>query len=319
MKCGLVILNYIDYETTIKLLQAVKNCDALDHIAVVDNASPNDSYNELRKYQGGKVSVIQSGRNGGYAFGNNVGIKYLADNIGVDIVGIANPDVMFGNELVAEMKRLFREYPDYAAITGKLVDEEGRFIGGGRADKYTVRNRLKQTLLGFITPLIRYVRGTNTDNTLKRQIEAEMSRGGDIVQLWLVQGCLFFARVSDLRKIDFLDEHTFMYCEEQILATKLERLGKKSGISTTAEFRHMEFHHYSAAEGEERYKYDLIPRLKLRWYLMKSRIYYFNNYLSDNIFINIVANTLDFLRMFLACGVISLTAGVRLLQRTFSR
>ena len=80
MKCGLIVLNYNDFNTTEKLLNAIKNYDALDKIVVVDNKSPDGSFEKLLKFQSDKISVIQSPKNGGYSYGNNFGTKYLLSN-----------------------------------------------------------------------------------------------------------------------------------------------------------------------------------------------------------------------------------------------
>ena len=39
-------------------------------------------------------------KNGGYGFGNNVGIKYSVETLNADYVLIANPDVIFENDLI---------------------------------------------------------------------------------------------------------------------------------------------------------------------------------------------------------------------------
>ena len=51
LQCGIVILNYNDYETTSYLLEMIQNYHCLKHIAVVDNHSTDGSYEKLQKYQ----------------------------------------------------------------------------------------------------------------------------------------------------------------------------------------------------------------------------------------------------------------------------
>ena len=123
MKCGLVILNYKDYMMTQKLLETIKYFPEINHIAVVDNNSPNESYEVLKHYAGDKISVIKSDRNGGYSYGNNIGIRHLIKNFSPDIIGIANPDVIFSNELVKRIKETFKANPDYAVLTGFQLNE----------------------------------------------------------------------------------------------------------------------------------------------------------------------------------------------------
>ena len=94
-KIGIVILNYKDFHTVIKLINLIKNYNALDKIVVVDNLSPDDSFDKLKSLKSDKVDVIQSKRNGGYSYGNNFGAFYLIEQYRIDILFIANPDVIF--------------------------------------------------------------------------------------------------------------------------------------------------------------------------------------------------------------------------------
>lgn len=64
LTCGLVVLNYVDFAMTRKLLEIVKDFPEIDHIAVIDNKSPNESYKILKEYENDKITVIQSEKTG---------------------------------------------------------------------------------------------------------------------------------------------------------------------------------------------------------------------------------------------------------------
>lgn len=66
-KIGIVILNYNDALSTLKILKQIRNYSAIDHIVIVDNLSPDGSFQQLKSLAGDKVDVIQSDRNGGYS------------------------------------------------------------------------------------------------------------------------------------------------------------------------------------------------------------------------------------------------------------
>ena len=72
MKTGIVILNYNDYETTLKCLQPILDYKNIDYIIVVDNCSTNDSYDQLAKHRNDRWVLLRSPSNGGYAKGNNL-------------------------------------------------------------------------------------------------------------------------------------------------------------------------------------------------------------------------------------------------------
>ena len=52
-KIGLVIVNYNDAKTTIRLLKQLKGFQNIDSIIVVDNNSTDDSYNQLKEQEKG--------------------------------------------------------------------------------------------------------------------------------------------------------------------------------------------------------------------------------------------------------------------------
>ena len=97
---GIVILNYNDYKTTSEMLENIKNMKVLDHIVVVDNNSSDNSLKELDKYKSKKIDIVANKENKGYAYGNNVGIKYLRDNYKCDYVFISNPDIIHTGQVI---------------------------------------------------------------------------------------------------------------------------------------------------------------------------------------------------------------------------
>ena len=66
------ILNYNDFETTQKLVEKMRRFSIIDHIVVVDNHSTDDSYDKLCLLEDEMVIVIQTPKNGGYGYGNNL-------------------------------------------------------------------------------------------------------------------------------------------------------------------------------------------------------------------------------------------------------
>ncbi len=72
MNVGIVILNYNDSETTVKLLDMIKEYKILESIVVVDNNSTDNSYEVLKKFENNKIKVIKSKINKGYGYGNNI-------------------------------------------------------------------------------------------------------------------------------------------------------------------------------------------------------------------------------------------------------
>ena len=76
---AIIIVNYNNYEDTIKCVNSIRENEKKIkyEIILVDNASTNNSIEELSKIEG--IVLINNKRNGGFAFGNNIGIKYAID------------------------------------------------------------------------------------------------------------------------------------------------------------------------------------------------------------------------------------------------
>ena len=97
---GIVILNYNDSKTTSEMLDKIKSFKTLNHIVVVDNNSSDDSLKVLEKYKSEKIDIVANKENKGYAYGNNVGIRYLRDTYKCDYVFISNPDIIVSEETI---------------------------------------------------------------------------------------------------------------------------------------------------------------------------------------------------------------------------
>ena len=178
-----------------------------------------------------KVSVIQSGRNGGYSFGNNVGIRWLIEHHRPDIIGIANPDVIFDGAFVGKIKQVFAEHPDYAVLTGIQLKPSGE-IGDNPfwEDESTPSSMFAHVLKGI------FLRTSDLRNA--SYLEGIRHSPRELNPVWAVEGSLFFVRREDFEAAGLFDENVFLYYEEHILAFKLSRMGRKTGVINTISFVH---------------------------------------------------------------------------------
>lgn len=228
MKLGIVVLNYNDYTTTLKLINRVKFYDNLNYIVVVDNHSSDDSYEMLKENNDNTWTLLSSSENKGYAAGNNIGIKYLMDNFNVDIIGIVNPDVIFSNDFIDEIKYSFENNPGYSVITGLQLKPDGSI--SKRA--FWQDLNLKRLLISNSVILSRIF------NPSFRYISSKLKEDRNIINVPVVEGCCFFINAVDMKKIGYLDENTFLFCEEDILAKRIHLIGKKIGINKNIKFVH---------------------------------------------------------------------------------
>jgi GT2 family glycosyltransferase len=218
----MVILNYNDMKVTEKLTRTVKDYGNLDRVVVVDNCSTDDSYDHLSHvFYRSEVDVIQAPVNGGYASGNNYGIRFAIDHYDPEYIFIANPDIAVSEKTIRNMIEAMDENPDYGVVA-PIVNQgfnvwnlpgfwgmvESLFLVWFNVDK----KRIKRKLLSSQEPL---------------------------VEAGVVEGSFFIMRTRDYKEIGGFDERTFLYAEEIILAKKLKDTGKKVGVLTKERYDHL--------------------------------------------------------------------------------
>ena len=106
-KIAIILLNYNNYEDTfscVESLQRVRypNVD----IIIVDNKSTNDSLEKLYELESENIKIVDSGKNGGFAFGNNMGMK-IAREENSDYVLLLNNDTIVTENFLDELLKCF--------------------------------------------------------------------------------------------------------------------------------------------------------------------------------------------------------------------
>ena len=123
---GIVILNYTSYRDTINLVEELQHQSVVEdiQIVIVDNASPNDSYQKLKllekAYQ--NVVVIKTIQNLGYANGNNFGLNYLDEHMQPEYVAILNNDIILPHNCFEKLVEKHKELKNPAIIAPKQLD-----------------------------------------------------------------------------------------------------------------------------------------------------------------------------------------------------
>lgn len=207
MKTGIVVLNYNDANETIDFVEKISAFNVIDIISVVDNCSTDDSVKKLKKLK--NIELITLNKNGGYAAGNNAGLKYLYEQ-NCDNYIISNPDIIVDKRNLMDFIAHMNADSSYH-IFGPTIEEEGTINHGWKQrtiaydiyDNYPIINRL-----------------------LKNRIKYQKSHyKGAITPVDCVSGCFFGIKKALIDKIGFLDEGTFLFYEEDILCARAKTAG----------------------------------------------------------------------------------------------
>lgn len=132
-----VILNYNSAADTIELANELIAMGLMNvNILVVDNQSTDDSLEQLRLNLASGAEVIETGFNGGYAYGNNIGIKRAAE-LNSDFVMIMNGDVRIEKTTIDQLRAYMTTHSECAIASPALkvpnrANDYGRKVYLGR-------------------------------------------------------------------------------------------------------------------------------------------------------------------------------------------
>lgn len=217
-RVGIVVLNYENAHDTESCLDSLSGLyyEPVD-IWVVDNGSSRACFSRLEAAVGVRkgVCLIRNDGNLGYAAGNNVGIRAAIDR-GATYVLVLNNDVTVAAGFLGPLVEALETDAAAAIAVPRLLDAR-------RNDTTRVRNRPRYstyyTDFGAILALRRFLRRMQGhDPNL-----ADVALAGEPRIIEVPNGACMLLRARFLEQIDLLDENTFLYQEEVILAEQLRR------------------------------------------------------------------------------------------------
>ena len=252
-----IVLNFNNYDDSIKIIRDLQNQQNVNlKILVVDNCSTDDSFSKLKKdLSDSMVSIIQSEKNGGYAYGNNFGLKYIQKE-DPKYVAILNPDIRINNKKLFE--ELISEYSilkDPGFIAPASLDELGE-INSYCAKKNPLFVHEILTSFMFLSNYLGRI------NSYKNKI------AGSNWEVEILSGSFLFTSYNFFKKISFFDEGTFLFCEERIIYEKLKKFDKKNYLITKLNINH-------CASSTISTEYTGIEQIKI---FHNSLLYYVSNY-----------------------------------------
>lgn len=192
-------------------------------LLVVDNASSDDTVDIVRDLLP-RATVLQTGRNAGYAAAVNVGLAAAA---GADVVLVLNPDVSLAPGCVAELVHGL-DRPGVGIVTPRQRDAHGALLPTLRREP-TVRRALGEALVGGLRAGRRPAWGELVvdDTAYDRATVAD----------WATGSALAIAR-DCLDDVGPWDERFFLYSEETDFALRARDLGHRLLLVPSAECRH---------------------------------------------------------------------------------
>lgn len=209
---GFIVLNFNSYNETLNLvnkLLKVLNINQ-EQIFVVDNLSTNESEEILIKKLPKNVTFIQTGFNGGYAYGNNIGID-KAIECGFEYIMVLNNDVDFDNDFVSPLLTTLNNDLSIAFV-GPVFNNTNHYVYGGYNNYF----------IGRVT--------VDTSSILKND--------NSFIEYDWISGAVQLIRANLIDKIGKLPEEYFLNYEENDWQQRAKEKGFKVGVVTNSFVRH---------------------------------------------------------------------------------
>ena len=214
-----IVLNYNGFFDTMECISSFHKTVSVEQvdyqILVVDNHSTDNSFSLFQDNLPESVILLQSPRNAGYAYGNNVGIKYALEH-GADYICILNNDTIVIENFLGPCINLLKKN-DQTAFVGPML--------------MNFNDNLVQSTGGRLSIIMGKSYGLN-DN-----IPINLIRE-DIIECDVVYGAAMVFKSSLIQTIGLIPENYFLFYEETEWCYKARQLGFKNYILTKTKIIH---------------------------------------------------------------------------------
>jgi len=215
-----VIVSYESAELAIESLRSVaaeRSAAGLDlRAVVVDNASGD--YPAISRALAGNgwdswVTAVLAPRNGGFAYGNNLGIRHALRNGPVDYIHLLNPDTQVRPGAIGALVRFLESHPGTGIAGGSFENEDG--------SEWPIAFRFPSRVSEFsqavaFGPLLRLLD--------RWAVARQMSQAAQQQVDWIC-GASMMIRAAVLESIGGFDEGYFLYFEETDFCLRARRAG----------------------------------------------------------------------------------------------
>ena len=243
-----VILNYNDGENCLKVARNALHDSNIDKAIIVDNCSPDGSYALLKQHQSDDLIVLRSDKNGGFAYGHNVGIRFAISQYKPEVLLTINSDIIVKNDVLDQLIEFIEKNEQYGLVSCAIREKGGSLspLSNWSFPSYS-------SLCLRCSWIYRKIRK-------KAKIDPAINTAGEFVDVDAVRGSLMCFNGKALKTVEGFDEHTFLYFEENIMGKKMKAAGYKVAFLPQIEY----FHNHKQSAGV-RYT-DIRPSLESAYY-----------------------------------------------------
>ena len=229
-----IVLNYNGFSDTLEcvtsLMKAIPPETLKYQVVVVDNHSTDNSYPMLQESLPASVILLDSKRNGGYAFGNNVGIRFALEH-SADYVCILNNDTIITEDFLSPCVAELKNNHSIAFISPMLMN---------------YYDDLVQNTGGTISIL----RGKSTE--MNKNVSKDSIQKG-LISCDIVYGAAMVFESRLIQAIGFLPENYFLFYEETEWCYKAKQAGMLNCINSKTKIIHKKSESLKAMSEMQKY------------------------------------------------------------------
>ena len=204
-----IIVNYGTADLTVDCLQSLSRERARKtsiNVILVDNASPDDSVEVLNQAiakngWGDWVELIASTQNGGFACGNNVGIRQV---LGVpeppEYLLLLNPDTVVQPDAINRLCQFLDKHPQAGIVGANIAGQNGSPLYCAHSFPSPLEQLVESARLGILS---RWFRTGSLTPGCRTNVECD----------W-VSGASMMVRRQVFEQVGLMDEGFFLYFEE---------------------------------------------------------------------------------------------------------
>lgn len=240
-KITIIVLNWNGKDDTLECLSSITNINYSNYeVVVVDNGSSDDSVYAIHS-QFPNIHVIETGKNHGFAEGNNFGIRYALDE-GADYILILNNDTTVDPGLIKNLVNSAKTNPHAGLIGPKIY--------------YHAQPKVIWAAGGYWDELGMCFEQTGDGEIDTGQYDTTVSTD-------FIVGCAMFIPAEVFRTVGLLDSDYFLNYEEIDFQCRV----RAAGYTTLYEPHAHIWHKIAASFGGDSspLKYYFIFRNRLLW------------------------------------------------------
>lgn len=205
-KVYIIVLNWNGKEDTLDCLRSLRTTAYGNYqVVLVDNGSEDDSVAAVRK-DFPEAEIVETGKNLGFAGGNNVGIEYAMQQ-GADYVFLINNDTTVHSAYLTELVAVAESDDKIGAVGSKIYyhsEPERIWFAGGKIN--WLRNKGEHIGLD----------------------EIDKGQFDEIREVGYLTGCALLVKREVVEKIGVLEDDYFLYYEDVDYSLRIQNAGYKT-------------------------------------------------------------------------------------------